>query len=72
MLFRLPGLNALALALPPLSPPSLPKATAAGFFSRGSPVASWTMLMARELGSDGFLERLGMPRSLGHDPRPVK
>src|SRR5580658_4685983 len=53
-LFRL-----LALATPPLSPPSLPSATAAGFFAEAVPVDCWTMLNAVSFKSD-LLERLGM------------
>lgn len=61
-------LNFAALAGPPFLPPSLPSATAAGFFSRAfSEVISWTMDAASSFGSDGFLERLGMP----HDSMPA-
>src|SRR5207245_11493554 len=49
-----------ALAGPPMRPPSFPRATAAGFFCLGS-VASCTIAAARAFGSDGFLERLGIP-----------
>ena len=51
--------EATALASPPLRPPSLPSATAAGFLpsSSGSPTpADWsTMAFAKALGSEGFL-----------------
>jgi hypothetical protein len=52
-----------ALALPPLRPPNLPRATAAGFFSRGfsGSVASCTIAAAKALGSDDILERLCIP-----------
>lgn len=57
--------NFSALALPPLSPPNLPRATAAGFFCGGSSfdsfVVSSTIALARILiSSDCFLERLRM------------
>lgn len=56
-------LSLAARIFPPLSPPSLPRATAAGFFSLGFwPVASRTTESASSFGSfgRGFLERLGM------------
>ena len=57
---RSSGVIFLARALPPASPPSLPRATAAGFFP--SPVASSTMLAAMTFTSWDWrlLERFGM------------
>jgi len=45
---RFLGVRLAALALPPFNPPSLPSATAAGFFSGtgACPVDCWTMLKA--------------------------
>lgn len=54
---RRSGDNALALAGPPFGPPSFPRETAAGFFSRAS-MRSNTCL-ASKIGS--VLERLGIP-----------
>src|SRR5947209_19470128 len=61
MVFRRRALSLAALAGPPFFPPSLPRATAAGFFSGGlSVVASSTMAAAISLGSCWVLDRLGM------------
>ena|SRR2546422_5435187 len=59
-----------ARAFPPFRPPSLPSATAAGFFCdssdfgvSGSPIASSMTWRAKRFGSDGrlsLLERLGI------------
>lgn len=61
--FRLLADKLFALALPPFNPPSLPNATAAGFFSGAAetgvcPMDCWTMLKAVSFRS--LLERLGM------------
>src|SRR4051812_25141431 len=59
MALRFAGDSAAARALPPLAPPSLPNATAAGFFSRSAgaggalPVAVSTMNLASWLTSRG-------------------
>src|SRR5258708_2547710 len=84
MSFRCVGVSCVALALPPLSPPSLPRATAAGFLplvSGGalgsvlgfSPVISPRMRNAAWLASSRFLERFGIPqsyRAIGGPPAP--
>lgn len=65
--FRFSADKLLALALPPLRPPSFPKATAAGFFfgfgrttGSGWPVLLLTILAAIWLASLALLERLGI------------
>jgi len=63
---RSSGVIFAALAAPPFAPPSFPRATAAGFFSRSgsgggaSPMASWKTWKASSLGSRGLRGRLGM------------
>ncbi len=54
---RRSGESAFALAGPPTFPPSLPRATAAGFL--GLPVACLNIRLATNIGSV-VLERLGM------------
>lgn len=72
MALRRSGESAAALAFPPFFPPSLPRATAAGFFrflgflvgvARGAvwPVAAPTTAAASWFGSRGMLDRFGMP-----------
>lgn len=56
--FRLSGESALALAGPPFGPPSLPRATAAGFLPVSASMRSNTRL-ASKIGSV-VLERLGI------------
>jgi hypothetical protein len=56
---RFAGLSLSALAFPPFCPPRRPSATAAGFLV-AVVVDSATMTAARRLGSEGFLERVGM------------
>lgn len=63
--------SAAARAFPPFLPPSLPSATAAGFFLLRCalglsllvawPVAAPTMAAASWFGSLGMLDRFGMP-----------
>lgn len=80
MAFRLSGESFAALAFPPLAPPSLPNATAAGFFpalgfSSGvpsicSPMAFSTTLSAFTAKSRSVLERLGMNQVYRAGPKP--
>lgn len=65
---RLLLVKAAARAGPPLAPPSLPRATAAGFFPSSAfvsggafPVAMSTISFASWFESRGLLERLGIP-----------
>lgn len=58
MALRLAGDSFSARALPPFIPPSLPRATAAGFFSGFGAVVCWTI--AKAVSFMSLLERLGM------------
>lgn len=74
---RCPGLRLAARALPPLAPPSFPRATAAGFFAglgdsgSASPYTISAISFARWFTSVGILERFCMALIVPPHPNHV-